>query len=311
MVNRRQARRSYPPRRSPVARRDRQSTTFTDQPVIFNDYGSGRRRVGNRSFFAVSEIADVLLLLGVLAMSAMAAQAAELLVKFAIKTYNATTEEELNEAAKYLAEAIAMLGVQIVMALLLESAPKVLNEARNNMKTTATPFTLKTIGEPPITEGKLFFEPGEVSVSKHNFPGDTGGFTDQWGRSGITFGRNATPKEIQIAKFHEEFHQWMAPKLQPFKWLRQTRAVLRANSYLKSYLLRYIEEALAETTARLRTNGFNVQDILEGFEFPLGDGKEGYVTVAKMKTEVRGILLGPVVVGGMWMNDYYSYKRNW
>jgi hypothetical protein len=47
------------------------------------------------------------------------------------------------------------------------------------------------------------------------------------------------------------------------------------NSYVKSSLSRYLEEALAETTARVRVFG-GIGSLIEGLRFPV---KNGYVTL--------------------------------
>ncbi len=74
-----------------------------------------------------------------------------------------------------------MIGVQVVMALLLKKAPKVFNEPASRMNKSAIPFTMKTIGEPPITKGSFFYK-SKVTLSKHQFLGrDAGGGTNHWG----------------------------------------------------------------------------------------------------------------------------------
>ena len=265
-------------------------------------------------FWIASEIVDViLLLLGVLALGSMAFEAAENLIIFATKTISATSEEDLDEAAKHLAEAIAQIGVQTVLALLLAKAPKVFREPKVLMDqpNPSITLTIKTIGEPPVTKGKFFYELPEIEVApKHPYAERTvPGRTDQWGNSTIYPGRNSSLKDIEIAKFHEEFHRFLSPKLQIFRQLRQIRAVIRMNSYLKSYLLRYLEEALAETTAQIRVRGFKWKNILEGVKFPVGE--ESYVTISKMGIEAEGVLLGPVNVGGMIFNAYFSDNEEW
>jgi hypothetical protein len=58
-------------------------------------------------------------------------------------------------------------------------------------------------------------------------------------------------------------------------------------------LLRYLEEALAETYALVRTEGMG--SVVEGLKFPV---QNGYVTVVSMTREATGILIGTIVVGG-------------
>jgi hypothetical protein len=55
-----------------------------------------------------------------------------------------------------------------------------------------------------------------------------------------------------------------------------------------------LEEALAETISLVR--GYGASGILEGLTFPV---KNGYVTIIKMGTELAGIFMGPINVGGV------------
>lgn len=265
-------------------------------------------------FFGVGEIADVILLIvGVISIGLIAWKAGEHLIGFAVVTVSAKSDEDLDKAAENLSKAVALLGVQVVMLLLLKKAPKVFREPRVTMKqgNPSVPLTIKTVGEPPVTKGKMFYEPPEVKIYERSpfATKDVPGSTDQWGRSSVFPGRNSTLKDIELTKFHEEFHRLLAPKFQLFPRIRQIRAILKTNSYLKSYILRYVEEALAETTAQIRAKGFKWQEIWEGIKFPIGD--EAYVTIAKMNVEAKGILLGPVNVGGMIYRVYLSYTEDW
>lgn len=261
-------------------------------------------------FFGIGEIADVVLIIvGVVSLGPIAWKAGEHLINFAVGTVGAKTDEDLDEAAKHLSEAVALIGVQVVVALLLKKAPKVFNEPKvlMNQPKPSVPLTMKTVGEPPVTSGKIFYEP-KLSVTEHPFGGtDVGGSTNKWGDINIFRGKKSLPKDVEIAKFHEKFHSLLAPKLQAFPWLRQARTVLKTNSYLKSYLLRYLEEAMAETIAQVRGSGW--QFFFEGIKFPIGN--EGYVTIAKMGVEAQGILLGPINAGGMIFRVYYSYSEDW
>lgn len=114
--------------------------------------------------------------------------------------------------------------------------------------------------------------------------------------------RFASKKRLKMS-----VHSFLTPKLQV---LRNLRIVLSMNGYSKSFLLRYLEEALAETIAQVTIKGF--REVFKGIAFPV---KEGYVTIVEMGSEAKGILLGPVVVSGMAMNVYYSYlpppKSEW
>ncbi len=96
------------------------------------------------------QIIDVIaILLGLVAFGSIAYVAAEHLVIFATKTIGATSEEDLNEAAKNLSEAVALIGVQAVMQLLLIKAPKVYKifPQKSFIKPGQLPSQTRPIGE--------------------------------------------------------------------------------------------------------------------------------------------------------------------
>jgi hypothetical protein len=90
----------------------------------------------------------------------------------------------------------------------------------------------------------------------------------------------------------------LTPKLY---FLRNVRVSLRAEGYSRSYILRYVEEAMAETYALVKSRGPGWA--LEGVRFPV---KNGYMTIqgasgagwAALRREALGICLGPINVGG-------------
>ncbi|WLI75610.1 hypothetical protein Q5705_13525 [Kosakonia sp. H02] len=129
----------------------------------------------------------------------------------------------------------------------------------------------------------------------------------------IVIGRNfnraeKTAKEaahdVLEAIYHEKVHQFIAPK---FYLLREARVALRSGGYTKSYILRYLEEALAETIALLRANGVSPRYVLQGFRFPLGNAYQ--ITYTALRHEAAGILLGPVTVSGSMYNVYYGIQQ--
>ncbi len=85
--------------------------------------------------------------------------------------------------------------------------------------------------------------------------------------------------------------------------MRQLRAQLAASSYWRSALLRYIEEAMAESYAQLRVRG--LQHILVGIRFPIHGG---YVAVAQLASE--GIAIGNIVIGGALLSVRVGFG-NW
>jgi hypothetical protein len=76
-------------------------------------------------------------------------------------------------------------------------------------------------------------------------------------------------------------------------------------SYSRSYVLRYLEEALAETVAQCRAKGLKLGNVKLGLRFPAAGG---YITLTNLRTEAVGILLGPVNAGAMLLNAYYSLQ---
>jgi enhancing lycopene biosynthesis protein 2 len=75
-------------------------------------------------FFGIGEIADVILLVvGWVAIGGVAFEAGKRLYDFAIKTNNARTEADLDAAAKDLAEAITLIGVNAALILLFRKKP--------------------------------------------------------------------------------------------------------------------------------------------------------------------------------------------
>lgn len=81
------------------------------------------------------------------------------------------------------------------------------------------------------------------------------------------------PGEQDVARLHEAFHQFLAPK---FYLLRRFRVENRVHSYFQSSLYRYIEEALAEAIGRWGAYGF--QKAFDAISFPT---ERGYVYVTR------------------------------
>lgn len=202
------------------------------------------------------------------------------------------TDNDLNEAAKDLSEAVALIGVQVVMALLLKKAPKVF---RGNPKYPFKPFKvsdLPTVKRPP---GEWLYKP---KISDSPFLGtNTLGTTGIYGD--IKYLSSLVGKAKDATVLHEKVHRWFTPKLYP---LRNYRITLNWNSYAQSYLLRYLEEVIAQTVGLVGTYGF--KQGFSGVSFPV---KNGYVTVAEMGVEAKGILLGPINASGMTFNVYFTF----
>lgn len=229
-------------------------------------------------FVGVGEIADVILLvIGAVAIGFSVFTAAEHLYKFADKSLNAETEEDLDEAGFHFSKAVTILGVETVSAILFKAKPK------GTLKTNYLPKPVN-VKNPPPTQG-LFYKPKTVGDPHRKA---ATGSTNQWGD--IKYSTAGTAADQKLALLHERVHQILTPK---FQYLRQIRVKLAMEGYNKSYLLRYLEEALAEAVGQLGANGF--RQAFQGVTFPVANG---YVTVGKMASEAAGILLGPINVGG-------------
>ena len=241
-------------------------------------------------FVGVGEVADVLIVIvGVVALGTVAVEGAGELVAFATTAIGADSEADLDKAARHFARAVSVLGVQAVLAVLLRK-PKVLKGPRNVALHPVPPRRGAVRYRPTLTRG-VNLRPNEA------------GITTDWGDILISW--RVSGGEARLTELHERVHAILTPKLYP---LRRFRVQVRANAYSNSVLVRYLEEALAETFAQVCVNG--ARGIVQGLTFPV---REGYVHVSgpiSMTAEARGMLLGPVNVGGMLHNAYHSLQRS-
>lgn len=260
-------------------------------------------------FFGIDELADVILLVvGWVAIGGVAVEAGKKLYDFAVKTNNAKVESDLDTAAQDLADAITLIGVNTVLALLLRKKPG------DTFKTTKGGVRVprysgeiaKKMNLPRNTSPGWRYRPkvvftkrNEVRQGATNIAGD------------IRVGRNYYPntmsaaqakEEMLVTLYHEQVHQFIAPK---FYLFRELRAFMRQSGYLRSYLLRYLEEALAETIGQMRARGMSTEYLIQGLKFPIVN-TEYQITYSLLRSEAGGILLGPVVVGGIVYNVFYG-----
>jgi hypothetical protein len=184
-------------------------------------------------FFIVSEIADaILLIVGGIFLGIAAYQAGEQLYYFACKTLQGNKEADLNEAAQHLANAIALVGVQVILGLFLKGAGK----AKIFRKTYegAKPINLRDVSKLPRTEGKIFYR--SKATPDYSMPEGVGGTAPLTGN--MSYSPYGSPKIVRLVKIHEKVHSILTPKLQ---FLREIRVVPRYNSYIKSSIFRYNE----------------------------------------------------------------------
>lgn len=243
-------------------------------------------------FFGVGELVDiVLLLVGGAMIGGGVFQFAEELYKFATIALQARSEADLTAAGQHFARAVAIGGMTAVTAVLLHrSASDVIARGRPTIRPG-----LVNAGAPPTTPD-LFFKP---TISRPvNLPSGALGQTDWYGNISVT--RSQTIEEQRLTLYHEWVHSVLSPKL---RYAQQFRAALRASAYWRSALIRWLEEALAESYGQLRVRGLGAA--WQGLSFPVGPPGQAYVTLSELASEGRAI--GNIVLGGRY---FYVYLRS-
>jgi hypothetical protein len=147
-----------------------------------------------------------------------------------------------------------------------------------------------TKGADPSKPRKLFDKTTETGTTTLK-AGE--GRTDKFGN--VEYSTLGSPKDVALARYHEAVHSALSPK---FKLFRNLRADIGMAGYKNSALLKYIEEALAESYAQLKVVG--IKGLPTGIKFPI---KEGYVTIQRLAAEGA---IGTVVVGGITYYVFYD-----
>jgi hypothetical protein len=230
-------------------------------------------------FFGVGEIVDVLLLVvGAFTIGWSIGDVATDLYTFVNLTVNTRTENDLDKAADAFSHAVVLAGISVVMAILLRRSVKEIQVSRGaNVADAMRPRSpgLPRVGADPKA-GRLWSKPG--IKSDPSLPAGYGS-TSPFGEVRLSpFGSVA---EQALVRAHELVHQFLTPR---FGVLRTFRVQLRMAGYLRSALLQYLEEAIAETVAQLRVNGFG--GFLEGVKFPVSNG---YITITELMSEGAAI----------------------
>jgi len=230
-------------------------------------------------FFGVGEIVDVILLgVGVLALGWAVFEGADELYDFATGAINARTERELDEAGRHFAQAVTLLGISTIQAVLLRGQGRaVIARGRPQIYPRINPGT-----PPPAGNQLRLSRPAQIA-------GGTLGETDAYGT--ISVARNQSLTEQRLTLLHELVHRYFSPRVGP---LRRLRAELNMSAYERSALLRYLEEALAEGYAQLRVHGLG--KALGAYKFPTA-GPDPYVTISQLAGE--GLAIGTITLGGM------------
>jgi hypothetical protein len=242
-------------------------------------------------FFGVGEIADAVLLVGgVAALGMSAVQVGKEIIAFGLGVRNAETDADLEEAAKHFANAVVLGGITIVSSLFFKTRPKTFNEPyfkgpvsvpRSGPRGPGISYTPKvTVASIPQTTPEYIMF----------------GVTDMFGD--ITIEASLTKTQQLEVLWHERVHQVLTPKLH---FLRHIRIKAAMEGYNRSYVLRYLEEALAESYSLLRCQG--LRGVVTGLKFPVSNG---YVTIASIAKEISGVFLGPILIGGTAYRVYFQ-----
>jgi len=260
-------------------------------------------------FFGIGEIADVILLVvGWSAIGGVAFEAGSKLYDFAVKTNSARAEVDLDAAAKDLAAAVTLIGINSILILLFRKKPR--DIFKRPYKGVALPrYSGEVASRMKLPRNGGWRYTPTIKITKYKDV--IQGATKPWGDAVV--GRNFYPATISkdeaylkmlTTLYHEQVHMIIAPK---FYLLRELRVFMRQSAYSKSYILRYLEEALAETIGLLRARGMSTEYIVKGFNFPLGNTYE--ISFSLLRHEASGILLGPVIVGGIMYSVWYGVQQ--
>lgn len=234
-------------------------------------------------FFGVGQIADVILLVaGVLAWGGSAMVIGMDVMKFVAKVKDTKSEADLDEAGKVFAGVVVRIGSTAVSAMFFKAKPKIYGGPP------------RAVLPAPRFSGLSYKPTIKSAPLRSNRPGAIlDGVTDPYGNITINLKHlnDPDPTRFLLTLYHEQVHQFLTPK---FFLFRDIRIRINQGGYHRSYVLRYLEEALAEGYAQFRVHGF--QQAIQAISFPT---KNDYVTVALMGVEVRGHMMGTINVAGM------------
>ncbi|KUL25589.1 hypothetical protein [Actinoplanes awajinensis] len=154
---------------------------------------------------------------------------------------------------------------------------------------------------PSSSIGKLFYKP---TIRSDPTMAAGRGETDPLGN--VVYSSQGTATDVNLVKNHEIVHSILSPKL---RFLQNFRAEVRSRLYgipnfdltagqpkTGSSLLRYLEEAIAESYAQLHE--FGIRGLPAGIRFPI---ENGYVELLDVVTEAA---IGTIVYGGVTYGVY-------
>lgn len=235
-------------------------------------------------FFGVGEFVDVILLIvGVAFVGLGVFEGAAHFYDFVTIAINAKSDSELTKSAEHFAEAVTVLGITAITAILMK------NSAKAVVKRGIPKYRpLANIAPPPPNGTKIITRPAKLRDGVL-------GSTDLYGYIQVT--RRGSINEQRVTLYHEWIHRILSPRV---AFLRRFRAQIKWSGYQKSAFLRYLEEALAETFGNYRVYG--IQKSIVGITFPID---AGYMTISQLTAE--GIAIGNIYVGGLRFSVYIGY----
>lgn len=247
-------------------------------------------------FFGVGEIADAVMLVGgYLMIGASAFEVGQELLAFGRDALVGKTES----AGKHFARAVTLAGVAVISAIFfLRYKPALRTELRPGFVITeemmpSRPADISRFGR---------YKPQLYIQGIQEFAGKgqrLEGFTMP---NGDIFIEETTKEYIQEFTFnHELVHRFFCPK---WYFLRDVRVQVALQGYNRSYLLRYLEEAICQGIATFRARGFRTFKRPFGWaSFPV---RNGYVTISAMKNEAQSLFLGPINLGEITYNVFFN-----
>ncbi|WP_448812188.1 hypothetical protein [Agromyces bauzanensis] len=188
----------------------------------------------------------------------------------------------------YRARAVAVVGEDAAGELSRKAATRfgVAGEGAASAETAAGGAAADVAGAGE--RARFYKATARGEASKPAGHGGTNRYGDYW------YSTQGTVAQQNLAKFHEQVHSILSPKLMLF---REFRASVGMTLYKKSYIMRGLEEALAETVAQLRVNG--IKGLPTGLMFPI---KNGYLSVSTVGEAAR--LGGEIVIGTLIVSGY-------
>ena len=233
--------------------------------------------------FGIGELVDALVLIAGIGFCGWGAvDGCRDLLRSVRTALSAQTERDLDEAGRYFASAVTKIGINAVMAFLLKKPLRSFRDV-GGFKLNGVRPGLMDVGPPPA--------PGSVPAIEFRPIPDALGTTSAYGDITIDSGLSAS--ESQITLDHELVHRFFSPKLGPF---RRLRASVRISGYVRSAMLKYLEEAMAEGYAQVRAHG--LQGVITGIRWPM---EGGYLSIEEMSV-MRGTIVGTIVVEGRLMH---------